>query len=104
MKITILPIKKVVEKPDYNTLFNLVKRCEEDLTVLSPSLQEFVISVNVHPTFVGYHNSKKATYKISDDNAVLQLMIDSYDNQNPKIIYEQISDKLTLIKTYLRDL
>jgi hypothetical protein len=102
MKITILPSNKAVVKPDQVTLFNLVKRCEEDLRILSPSLQEFIVSVVVHPTFVGYHKSRKATYKIDDQ--IIELFIDSYADQAPKIIYDMVADKLAVIKSNLREL
>ncbi|MBC7605568.1 MAG: hypothetical protein H7199_01245 [Burkholderiales bacterium] len=98
MKITILQIEKADEKPDYNTLYNLLKRSEEDLMSRFPTLQEFVLEIILYPNFIKYNNNNKGSHTFKEDQSAVRLKIPSYPKQENDKIYRAVTDNLNQIK------
>ena len=99
MKITILPVEKKEEPLDKVTLYNLVKRCQEDLLASCPVLDEFVLEIKIHPTFIKYNSVPCGTHDLLGDK--LTLKIASYPQQPPEKVYQHVSERLFRIKRTL---
>lgn len=100
MKITILPFEKREQQLDPITMYNIIKRCQEDLLYGYPDLQEFILEIKMHPTFIKYNSMPRFVYSLCEDESTMKLMIASYPLQLPERVYEFISEKLMRIKIF----
>lgn len=103
MKITILQIDNADEKPDYNTLYNLLKRSEEDLKSRFPTLREFILEIVLFPNFIKYNNNSKGSHTFHENQSTVILKIPSYPKQENDKIYRAVSENLNQIKLINRD-
>ena len=98
MKITILPVANMEQQPDKVTLYNLIKRSQEDLLYTIPELLEVILEIKVYPSFTRYNGVAKASYQIAEDMSSIALLIASYPGKDPLKIYETLSGQLLRIK------
>jgi hypothetical protein len=103
MKITILPIEKKQEPLDTITLYNLVKRSQEDLLAGLPSLAEFILEIKMHPTFVKYNIMPAGMHILCEADRTVRMIIPSYPLQEPEKVYQKISEKLIRLKESLHN-
>lgn len=98
MKITIQPFATSLPTEEKTTLYNLLKRCEEDLLRRNPSFVEILLELKQVPLL---SSSLSARYQILDDDSLLKIVVNFNKKPLAEKLYDVVSKELNTIKKEL---
>ncbi|RZK11785.1 MAG: hypothetical protein EOO46_05570 [Flavobacterium sp.] len=98
MKITIQPFTTVLPLEEKTALYNILKRCEEDLLRRNPSFTDVILELKQVPLL---SSSLTVRHSIIDDETKLKIVLNFNKKPAGEKLYGVIANELDLIKKEL---
>jgi len=98
MKITIQPFTTVLPSEEKTALYNILKRCEEDLLRRNPSFTDVILELKQVPVL---SSSLSIRHVLLDDETKLKIVLNFNKKPTGEKLYEVVSKELTTIKQEL---
>lgn len=98
MKITIQPFTTVLPLEEKTTLYNILKRCEEDLLRRNPSFTELILELKQVPLL---SSSLAVRHSIMDDEKTLKIVLNFSKKPPGEKLYDVVNNEMNAIKKVL---
>ncbi|MDR6966105.1 hypothetical protein J2X31_000098 [Flavobacterium arsenatis] len=98
MKITIQPFTTVLPVEEKTALYNILKRCEEDLLRRNPDFTDVILELKQVPVL---NSSLSVRHSLLDDETKLKIVLNFNKKPPGEKLYDVINKELNIIKKEL---
>jgi len=98
MKITIQPFTTVLPSEEKTALYNILKRCEEDLLRRNPTFTDVILELKQVPVL---SSSLSVRHQLLDDETKLKIVLNFNKKPAGDKLYEVVTNELSIIKKEL---
>ena len=98
MKITIQPFTTVLPLEEKTALYNILKRCEEDLLRRNPTFTDVILELKQVPLL---SSSVTVRHSLLDDETKLKIVLNFNKKPPGAKLYDVINNELNIIKKEL---
>jgi len=98
MKITIQPFTTVLPSEEKTALYNILKRCEEDLLRRNPTFTDVILELKQVPVL---SSSLSVRHQLLDDETKLKIVLNFNKKPGGDKLCEVVTNELSIIKKEL---
>ncbi|MFY0481837.1 hypothetical protein ACI6PS_04465 [Flavobacterium sp. PLA-1-15] len=98
MKITIQPFTTVLPLEEKTALYNILKRCEEDLLRRNPTFTDVILELKQVPLLSA---SVTVRHSLLDDETKLKIVLNFNKKPSGEKLYDVVNNELNIIKREL---
>lgn len=98
MKITIQPFTTIFSAEEKTALYNIMKRCQEDLLRRNPSFTEAVLELKQVPLL---SSSLTVRHQFLDDDTKLKIVVNFIKKPLGVKLFDVVTNELRIIKDEL---